>query len=274
VASLLYEASPFSGSSGLGELGQQLMGLLGRDNNRLLGLDLNRLPQQTASKRPARARRHTASKGSAGRDRGEAPDLLLSMREFVTAHEVAHQWWHGLIGSDSQADPFLDESLAQYSALVYLEDRYGRTRADQEANTNVKLGYLMMRTLGTPDGPVSRPAAKFPSSLAYAGLVYGKAPFFFHELRQRLGDRVFFEGLRAYATRHRFRTARPDALLEAFSAGGRRQEVAELARRWLEGAHGDEDIGGGGLLALLGKTSGQSGLGLDFGTRAPVPGRR
>jgi hypothetical protein len=272
VASLLYEASPFSGS-GLGDLGQQLMGLLGQDNKLLQGLDLNRLLQHTASKLPARARRHAASKASAGRDRSATPDLLRSMREFVTAHEVAHQWWHGLIGSDSQADPFLDESLAQYSTLVYLEDRYGKTRADQEANTNVKLGYLMMRTMGTPDGPVSRPAAKFPSSLAYAGLVYGKAPFFFHELRQKLGDRAFFERLRSYATRHRFRTARPDALLEAFSAGGRRQEVAELARRWLEGAHGDEDIGGGGLLALLGKTSGQSGLGLDFGTRA-VPVRR
>jgi len=273
VASLMYEPSPFSGSSGLGELGQQLMGLLGQDNNGLRGLDLNRLFQQPASRRPVQAQsRKAASKASAGRDRGGLPDLLRSMREFVTAHEVAHQWWHGLIGSDSQADPFLDESLAQYSTLVYLEDRYGKARADQDANSNVKLGYLMMRTMGTPDGPVSRPAAKFPSSLAYAGLVYGKAPFFFHELRQKLGDRVFFERLRAYATRHRFRTARPDALLEAFAVGGRRQEVTTLARRWLEGAHGDEDIGGGGLLALLGRASGQSGpgFGLDFGSRAPA----
>jgi hypothetical protein len=257
VASMLYGSSPLGGSAGFGGLAQQIAGLLGQDNELLKGLDLNRLFQATGSKRPVRARHRggTPKKTGAARDRKGTPDLFGSMREFVTVHEVAHQWWHGLIGNDSQADPFLDESLAQYSTLVYLEDRYGKSRAEQEANMNVKLGYLLMRTMGTPDGPASRPAEKFPSSLAYAGLVYGKAPFFFHELRAMLGDRAFFDRLRAYATRHRFRTARRDALLEAFSVGGRRREVTDLARRWLEGAHGDEDIGGGGLLALLGRTA-------------------
>src|SRR5207248_3238311 len=36
-----------------------------------------------------------------------------SILEFTVAHEVAHQYWHGLVGSDSRQEPYLDESLAQ-----------------------------------------------------------------------------------------------------------------------------------------------------------------
>ena len=38
------------------------------------------------------------------------------MLEFVVAHEVAHQWWHGLVGSDSRDHPYVDEALAQLVA--------------------------------------------------------------------------------------------------------------------------------------------------------------
>ena len=30
-------------------------------------------------------------------------------------HEVAHQWWHGIVGNDEYSEPWLDESFASYS---------------------------------------------------------------------------------------------------------------------------------------------------------------
>jgi hypothetical protein len=46
---------------------------------------------------------------------------------YVTAHEVAHQWWaHQVIGADVQGGSMLVESLAQYSALMVMEKEYGR----------------------------------------------------------------------------------------------------------------------------------------------------
>lgn len=46
---------------------------------------------------------------------------------YVTAHEVAHQWWaHQVIGADVQGQTMLVESLAQYSALMVMEKQYGR----------------------------------------------------------------------------------------------------------------------------------------------------
>ncbi|APR79556.1 membrane protein, putative [Minicystis rosea] len=45
---------------------------------------------------------------------------------YVTAHEVAHQWWaHQVIGADVQGATLLSETLAQYSALMVMKERYG-----------------------------------------------------------------------------------------------------------------------------------------------------
>ncbi|HEY0974427.1 MAG TPA: M1 family aminopeptidase [Solimonas sp.] len=44
----------------------------------------------------------------------------------VTAHEVAHQWWaHQVIGADMQGQTVLTETLAEYSALMVMEQMYG-----------------------------------------------------------------------------------------------------------------------------------------------------
>ncbi|MBL8268123.1 ABC transporter permease/M1 family aminopeptidase [Steroidobacter sp.] len=46
---------------------------------------------------------------------------------YVTAHEMAHQWWgHQVIGADVQGQTMLMESLSQYSALMVMEKEYGR----------------------------------------------------------------------------------------------------------------------------------------------------
>ncbi|HBA92843.1 MAG TPA: hypothetical protein DCZ08_14265, partial [Anaerolineaceae bacterium] len=39
---------------------------------------------------------------------------------MVTAHEIAHQWWYAVVGNDVLQHPWLDESLATYSAQLYL----------------------------------------------------------------------------------------------------------------------------------------------------------
>jgi ABC-type transport system involved in multi-copper enzyme maturation permease subunit len=46
---------------------------------------------------------------------------------YVTAHEMAHQWWgHQVVGADVQGQTMLMESMAQYSALMVMEKEYGR----------------------------------------------------------------------------------------------------------------------------------------------------
>lgn len=46
---------------------------------------------------------------------------------YVTAHEMAHQWWaHQVIGAGVQGQTLIVESLSQYSALMVMEKEYGR----------------------------------------------------------------------------------------------------------------------------------------------------
>jgi hypothetical protein len=166
-----------------------------------------------------------------------------SMLEFTTAHEVAHQWFPGLIGSDSREHPYLDESLAQYSAVIYFIDRYGMARAKEEAAKQVAMNYQMMRLMGGEDAPADRPVDAFESEIAYAGLVYGKAPYLWSKIKLLVGDDAFFAALSRYVAKNRFRNVAPRALVDELAQGDKADQVRALARRWLDEAHGDEDLG-------------------------------
>ncbi|MFI2410620.1 M1 family metallopeptidase [Streptomyces sp. NPDC018947] len=48
----------------------------------------------------------------------EYPGLVLlgtTEEGGATVHEIAHQWWYGIVGNDQYASPWLDESFAQYA---------------------------------------------------------------------------------------------------------------------------------------------------------------
>lgn len=186
-------------------------------------------------------------------ERGSGPlDALQSrMLEFVTAHEVAHQYWHGLVGSDSRRHPFVDESLAQYSAMLYLQDRYGTDRMVRDSNQQVRGNYHTMRAMRIADGAVHRPVDAFRSPIEYAGLVYGKGPYMYPALRQALGDDAFFRGVQAYVENYRFRSAPGRGLVETLARGAQASRVNRIARRWLVERHGDEDLGMPDLTAMM-----------------------
>lgn len=51
----------------------------------------------------------------------------IDMVYYVVAHEMAHQWWaHQVIGARMEGATVLSETLSQYSALMVMEDEYGR----------------------------------------------------------------------------------------------------------------------------------------------------
>ncbi|HEX4910355.1 MAG TPA: M1 family aminopeptidase, partial [Permianibacter sp.] len=64
---------------------------------------------------------------------------------YVTAHEIAHQWWaHQVIGANVQGATVLSESLSQYSALMVMEKAYGRQQMRQFLKRELD-GYLSAR---------------------------------------------------------------------------------------------------------------------------------
>jgi hypothetical protein len=54
------------------------------------------------------------------------PQKDIDLTYFVTAHELAHQWWgHQLIGGRVEGSNMMSESLAEYSALRVMQKKYG-----------------------------------------------------------------------------------------------------------------------------------------------------
>jgi aminopeptidase N len=51
----------------------------------------------------------------------------IDLTYFVTAHELGHQWWgHQLIGGQVQGSNMMSETLAQYSAYMVIQKKYGK----------------------------------------------------------------------------------------------------------------------------------------------------
>jgi ABC-2 type transport system permease protein len=66
---------------------------------------------------------------------------------YVTAHEVAHQWWaHQVIGGNVQGSTLMSETMSQYAALMVMEKEFGSKAMKKflkyEMNT-----YLAQRAL-------------------------------------------------------------------------------------------------------------------------------
>lgn len=152
--------------------------------------------------------------------------------ELATAHEVAHQWWYGLVGNDQLDEPWLDESLTNYSAFLYYEDTAGNSTADFVKERVSERAYSAAQEEERDRG-VAGPVASFTES-DYGTIVYGKGPLFFDALRTQLGDEAFFAALQAYLEAHRYGVAYPDDLITAFEETSARQ-IDDLYEFWILG---------------------------------------
>ena len=144
---------------------------------------------------------------------------------FVTAHEVAHQWWYGVVGNDIYREPWIDEAFAQYSPILVEEQVAGPVAAQRTYQRHVE--QLASRS----NAPCAMGLTTYASWNAYYAAVYGRCAKFLHTLRQELGDEAFFSGIRRYYAdnKHGFgTTAEVRAALEA--ASGR--ELDALFKQW------------------------------------------
>lgn len=49
----------------------------------------------------------------------EYPQIVFTNPDrYTVAHELAHQWWYGIVGDDQYAEPWLDESFATWSQFL------------------------------------------------------------------------------------------------------------------------------------------------------------
>ncbi len=172
-----------------------------------------------------------------------------SLFSFSCQHQVAHQWFPGVVGSDPRGAPWLDEALAQDGAVRVAAAAAGggdegRAAAELATRRYVALNFQGMRALGFPDGRADARADELRAPSVYAGLVEGKAPLYLARVRALIGDGQFDAALRALRGQRGFREGGTAELLAAFDKidPARTPQLDALAQRWLRESHGDEDI--------------------------------
>jgi ABC-type transport system involved in multi-copper enzyme maturation permease subunit len=117
---------------------------------------------------------------------------------YVTAHELAHQWWaHQVIGRDEQGSTFIVETLAQYSALMVLEHEYG----PQQMRRFLK--YELDAYLSGRGGElIEELPLKLVENQPYVH--YRKGSIAMYALRDAIGESAVNRALARFVDRHAF----------------------------------------------------------------------
>lgn len=133
--------------------------------------------------------------------------LSKSYLEIVIAHEIAHQWWYGIVGNDEIDEAWLDESLASYSEAIYIEEKYNKIAGKDYFTNNIKNYYNSVKSQYEIDDVVVKPLDQFENWSDYGALAYNKGAIFINEIRNKYGDEIFFNILQEYYNRFRFKNA-------------------------------------------------------------------
>lgn len=123
----------------------------------------------------------------------------INLPFYVTAHEIAHQWWgHQFISADVAGAKMLTESLAEYSALKVLEKRYGVESMRSFLKFDLDL-YLKGR------GQERREEMPLMYSLPTQNYInYRKGSLIMYALSDYLGEKRFNQLLRSFLDRYRW----------------------------------------------------------------------
>ena len=133
------------------------------------------------------------------------PNKDIDFTYFVTAHELAHQWWaHQLIGGHVAGSNMMSEGLAEYSALRVAQKKYGDAQMHKFLAHELD-GYLRGRSNETrkepPLGQVQREAYVW----------YQKGSLVFYALSDYIGEAKLNLALKNFLMQYRYANA-TDAL--------------------------------------------------------------
>lgn len=121
----------------------------------------------------------------------------ILLQQSIPAHEAAHQWWGDLITWSSYRDQWFSEGLANYCALMMLQEK--DPVGFREVMEKYRGDLLEKNKDGsspTEAGPVTLGtrllSSRFPGG--YEAILYGRGTWLFHMLRSMMKDAAAQEG--------------------------------------------------------------------------------
>lgn len=106
----------------------------------------------------------------------------VDMVFFITAHEVAHQWWGiQLEAANVQGQKMILETLAQYAGLMVLKEKYGNEKVQQ---------FLKLQLDAYQEGKLKSSKDELPLALVENEeyIYYNKGAIAMYELQKQIGE--------------------------------------------------------------------------------------
>ncbi len=159
--------------------------------------------------------------------------------DYVIVHEIAHQWWYGLVGNNEYTDAWVDEGLTEYSTALFFEKHpeYGfeyDTVIDNAFATYKNFVKVYSSILGEVDQRMQRDLSEFETEPEYVNCTYTKGMLLFDSLRESLGKRKFEKCLKNYFKEYKFKNSSYEKMVESFSKTARRN-MEGLFRAYVDG---------------------------------------
>lgn len=142
--------------------------------------------------------------------------------DVVITHEVGHNWFYGMLGSNERIHPWMDEGINSANELRYVEKKY----PDQKLIGNTPfvgnwfdlnrykhkseyyLTYLISAAKNE-DQPIELPAYDY-TELNYGGDVYSKTAIVFDYLKKYLGDSLYDAAMQKYFDEWHYKHPMPE----------------------------------------------------------------
>ncbi len=157
----------------------------------------------------------------------------------VIVHEIAHQWWYGIVGNDEVHEAWLDESLAEYSTVLFFgsHPEYGLTY-DELVHNALSSYLLYVDVIQTIKGEVNTkmnlPIYEYQNDYEYSYMVYVKGVLMFDSLKKMVGEKQIISGLKKYFNDYKFKIATKNDFYDAFKKACH-QDLNNFFEGYLEG---------------------------------------
>lgn len=135
--------------------------------------------------------------------KGEISEGLVKK---TIAHEIAHQWFYGIIATNEFEEAWLDEGFASFIEFKIAQE-YGFDQFPMIFSNYLNSDRTVRRFFSLAQGakyPINLRSWEYPDWQSYSGAVYGRAWMVLQALENIMGDSVFAEGLKNYSSRFRF----------------------------------------------------------------------
>ena len=138
-------------------------------------------------------------------------EMIDGNLEDIISHELFHQWFGDLVTCESWSNIPLNESFATYGEYLWMEHKYGREKADDHINADLK------NVIYDSDNPVPIVRYQYDNREdLFDANSYQRGGRVLHMLRKYLGDEAFFKGLGNYLKDHAYTAVEMADLRQSF----------------------------------------------------------